>query len=195
MSKPFVIIDGEVYLRAAEVREATIHSAATNGQGEPVWCLSKTHGIQINVERAEGSLDAELERVIREACRKGYEAISKDFPVRPGSSQPSYELKTAETDGGQEYAAGYVLGVGAGLDEDFMERVRTEASAKEARRQSLERQVAALQGYVDAQRAASIKAEQSPVEADPYPETNDMTVILAWLTRRVHAAARRSGLV
>lgn len=195
MSEPFIIIDGEVYLRAAEVREATIHSAATNGQGEPVWCLSKTYGVQVNVERAEGSVDAVLERVIREACRKGYEAIAKEFPGRPKSIQPSYELKTAETDGGQEYAAGYVLGVGAGLGEDFMDRVRTEASAKEARLQLLERQVAALQGYVVAHQAASIKAAQPTEDDDPYPETEDMSVILEWFTRRVHAAARRSGLV
>lgn len=194
MSKPFVIIDGEVYLRAACVREVTIRSAATNGQGEPAWSLSKTHGVQIHAESAQGSVDAELERVIREACRKGYEAIAKDFPLRTEITRTGYELKTAETEGGQTYASGFVLGAGAGLGDDFMERVRTEESAKEARLQLLERQVAALQGYVVAKQATSIKAAQ-PTEDDPYPETDDMSVILEWFTRRVHDAARRSGLV
>lgn len=159
MSEPFIIQDGVTYLNADVVFKQLV-SAAANGQGEPVWSLSKTHGVQINVERAESSIDAVLERVIRESCRKGYEAIAKEFPGRPKSIQPSYELKTAETYGGQEYAAGYVMGVGAGLGEDFIERARSEEIAKEQRLQSLEQKVLELIATAAAKAAADYKLQQ-----------------------------------
>lgn len=77
------------------------------------------------------------------------------------------EMKTAETSSGQMYAAGFAF------------------SSAESNTQGCEK---------PQQQAASIGATQ-PTESDPYPDRKDATVILAWLSRRLEAAARRSGLL